>query len=154
MIPDVSDRCVSQPPGTDLARPGTRRAIALGENNPDLAALLCSLLDLQPDLQCTGLAATCAQVRDLHRAQALDGWLLDLALDDGSSLALLPALRQQQPQCVLLVVSGVTDSQLTAHALAHGADAVLAKDGNIEALLAALRRHLAQRQQPGAAAAS
>lgn len=123
-----------------------RRAIAVGENNTDLAALLVSLLDLQADLRCIGKAGTCAQVLALHRQQPVDGWLLDLALDDGSSLALLPTLRQEQPDCALLVVSGVADATLLSTALALGADAVLPKDGNVGALLTALRRQLARYQ--------
>lgn len=124
-----------------------RRSIALGENNPDLAALLASLIDLQADLRCIGQASSCSQVLALHRQQPLDGWLLDLALDDGSSLALLPTLRLERPGCVLLVVSGVVDATLAKAALAQGADAVLPKDGNLEALLTALRRQLSKHQQ-------
>lgn len=147
MTPDVSDRSVSQKPGKPAADAPVRRTIALGENNPDLAALLASLVDLQADLRCIGRASSCAQVLALHRQQPPDGWLLDLALDDGSSLALLPTLRRERPGCVLLVVSGVADATLAKAALAQGADAVLPKDGNVEALLTALRRHLARYQQ-------
>lgn len=147
MTPRVSDRSVSQTLGTPASGARPRHAIALGENNPDLAALLASLVDLQADLRCIGRASSCAQVLALHAQQPVDGWLLDLALDDGSSLALLPRLRQERPGCVLLVVSGVADATLAKSALAQGADAVLPKDGNVEALLVVLRRHLARYQQ-------
>ena len=142
----VSDRSVSQVGGAGAITPGPRHRIALGENNPDLATLLASLLDMQADLHCVGRAGSCAAVLALHRTQPVDAWLLDLALDDGSSLGLLPTLRRERPDCALLVVSGVIDASLTHHALQHGADAVLAKDGNLDALLAALRQQLTRHQ--------
>lgn len=126
----------------------TRWQIGLGENNTDLANTLALLLDMQPDMRCAGTAARCSAVLQLAHQLTVDAWLLDLALDDGSSLPLIPALRDIHPSAVILVVTGLQSAQLTQQCLSAGADAVLNKDGQIQTLLAALRDQLTQRQHP------
>ena len=121
--------------------------IGLGENNTDLATTLAQLLDMQPDMRCAGTAPSCSAVLQLAQQLTVDAWLLDLALDDGSSLPLIPVLRGIHPPAVIVVVTGLQSAQLTQQCLSAGADAVLTKDGQIQTLFAALRDQLAQRHR-------
>ncbi len=137
------------------AMKGNTRAlwqIGLGENNTDLATTLAQLLDMQPDMRCAGTAASCSAVLQVAQQLTIDAWLLDLALDDGSSLALIPEPRGIHPPAVIVVVTGLKSAQLTQQCLSAGADAVLAKDGQIQTLLTVLRDQLTQRHHPITAA--
>jgi two-component system response regulator DesR len=127
------------------ASPDSRLRIVLGENHADLATMLALLLDLQPDMCCAGHAASCSGVLELADAHAVGAYVLDLALDDGSSIALVKTLRARYPDCVILVYSGRCDAQMTAQCLQAGADATLLKDGDVQALLAQLRALALQR---------
>lgn len=119
--------------------------IGLGENQPDLAQLLSVLVGMQPDMHCAGTAPTCSAVLQLARRAAIDGWLLDLALDDGSSLPAIATLRAANPQAAIVVMTGLSSTAIDEHCRAAGADAVLTKDGQVLLLLDALRHCLAQR---------
>ena len=119
-----------------------RRNIGLGENQADLAQVLSLLLDMQPDLRCSGTAATCAGVLQLAQAVAMDGWLLDLTLDDGSSLPIITALRAANSRAAIVVMTGLGSAAIDAGCLSAGADAVIPKDGQVLRLLVALRQHL------------
>ena len=116
--------------------------IGVGENQVDLAQVLALLLDMQADMRCSGSAATCAGVLQLAQAAAIDGWLLDLTLDDGSSLPLIAALRAAHPRAAIVVMTGLCSAAIDTSCLSAGADAVVPKDGQVLRLLAALRQHL------------
>jgi len=129
-----------------------RWRIGLGENQQDLAQVLTLLLDMQPDMRCVGTAATCTAVLQLAQATAPDGWLLDLALDDGSSLPVIKALRAGHPRSAIIVMTGLGAAAVEEKCRAAGADAVLTIDGDVLQLQTALRQHLRARAAPPTAA--
>ena len=122
--------------------------VVIGEDQTDLALGLSLLIDQQPDFRCVGHAASGAELLALFARHHIDACLLDLRLADGSSLPLIPLLRQQQPQCVILVTSGLVDAALQRECLVAGAHATWPKDGRVDLLLQQLRLCLAQ--LPGA----
>ena len=114
--------------------------VVIGENNADLATTLMLLLDAEPDIRCVATAASGAAVLVALESYAPNAYVLDLSLDDGSSLPLIATLRARQPQAVIIVHTGHRSELLVQQCVSTGADAVVLKTGDIDALTAALRQ--------------
>jgi len=119
--------------------------LVIGENNTDLAMTLGMLLDAEPDIRCVATAPSGQAVLDALEVHAPNGFVLDLSLDDGSSLPLISTLRARLPRAAIVVHTGYKSDELDQRCLNSGADAVVLKTGDIEALTAALRQAAAQR---------
>ncbi|MGH8232215.1 MAG: response regulator [Steroidobacteraceae bacterium] len=126
---------------------GESLRIVVGENNPDLAGTLRLLLDAEPDMQCVAIAACSRDILAAIAEHSPNAFIIDLSLDDGSSLPLIPKLRQQRPAAAIVVFTGHKNEVLSEHCLQAGADAVVVKSGAFEELAAALRT--AARGRPG-----
>lgn len=122
----------------ELDSPAMR--VVIGENNADLAMTLGMLLDAEPDIRCVATAASGQAVLDALEAHVPNGFVLDLSLDDGSSLPLISTLRARLPQAAIVVHTGYRSDELDARCLSSGADAVILKTGDIESLTEALRQ--------------
>lgn len=130
-----------------------RLRIAIGENHADLAESLCLLIDLQDDMHCVGHAASGRDLLTLAARESPDLYILDLSLDDGSSIPLMKTLRTLQPHCAIVIFTGYLNPVLAEQCLLAGCDRVLTKTGQIESLLAALRDVVGQRTANGQLAA-
>lgn len=116
-----------------------RLKILIGENHQDLAMTMRLLIDAEPDMECIAAAPTCEEVMQLAEAHHPDGFVLDLSLDDGSSIPLIRKLRDQLPDSVIVVFTG-HDSAAISHACkSAGATAVFTKGERIDALVETLR---------------
>jgi DNA-binding NarL/FixJ family response regulator len=122
--------------------------LVLGENNQDLAMTLSLLLDAEPDMHCVATVSSTRAVLASLDAHAPNAFVLDLSLDDGSSLPLIATLRSRLPQGVIIVHTGYQNDSLDGQCLRAGADAVVVKTGDIEALTGALRQAARQRNIP------
>jgi DNA-binding NarL/FixJ family response regulator len=131
--------------GGDPAAQPTSLRLVIGENNTDLAMTLSLLLDAEPDIQCVATAASGAAVLGALEKYAPTGFVLDLSLDDGSSLPLIATLRARAPRAVIVVHTGYKSEELDGRCLRSGADEVVLKTGDIEALTVALRRAASKR---------
>ncbi len=96
-------------------------SIVVGENNPDLEAA---------------------------ERHAPNAFVLDLSLDDGSSLPLISRLRERLPHAGIVVFTGYKSPALNEQCVRAGANAVVVKTGEIDELTEALRR--AVRESRGA----
>jgi DNA-binding NarL/FixJ family response regulator len=114
--------------------------VVIGENNTDLAMTLTLLLDAEPDIECVATASSNSAVLGAVETHAPNGFVLDLSLDDGSSLPLIATLRERLPRSVIVVHTGHKNELLEQQCARSGADAVVLKTGDIDALTAALRR--------------
>lgn len=85
-------------------------------------------------------AATASEARRLAAEHAPDVVLLDLRLPDASGLQLLDALRADEPDLGVIVLSGFADVRSTVEAMQRGAVDVLEKPVDLEALAAAVER--------------
>ena len=103
------------------------------------ATTLSMLLDTEPDMRCVATAASGSALLESVQAHAPNGFVLDLSLDDGSSLPLIAQLRERVPDGVIIVHTGYQNDSLEGECLRSGADAVVLKTGDIDALTAALR---------------
>jgi DNA-binding NarL/FixJ family response regulator len=119
-----------------LSAPAT---IAIGENHPDLALTLALLIDLQDDLRCIGHSPTSSGLLTLAEREPADAYLVDLALDDGSSIPMIQSLRSRQPDCVIIAFTGLGNPTLAEQCERAGCNATLEKNGSVTQLLETLR---------------
>lgn len=115
-------------------------SIVVGENNPDLATTLCLLLETEPDMRCVATAASKRAVLEAVEQHAPNAFVLDLSLDDGSSLPLISTLRARLPHAGIVVFTGYKNTALNEQCVRAGANAVVVKTGEIDELTGALRR--------------
>lgn len=113
--------------------------IVIGENNSDLAVTLGLLLDAEPDMRCVATAASASAVLSTLERHSPNAFILDLSLDDGSSLPLIGKLRSRLPNAVIVMFTGHRNELLKEHCLRAGADALVVKTGDFEELTSTLR---------------
>jgi DNA-binding NtrC family response regulator len=85
-------------------------------------------------------AGTASEARAMAAEHAPDVVLLDLRLPDASGLLLLDALRADDPDVGVIVLSGFADVRTTVGAMQRGAVDVLEKPVDLDALAAAVTR--------------
>ncbi|MGH8143541.1 MAG: response regulator [Steroidobacteraceae bacterium] len=124
----------------DRARGDGALHIVIGENNADLATTLRLLLESEPDMRCIATAASASAVLRSVEEHAPNAFILDLSLDDGSSLPLISTLRERLPRAAIIVYTGHRNAMLNEQCVRAGANAVVVKTGEIEELTGALRR--------------
>jgi two-component system, NarL family, response regulator DesR len=129
--------------------PGKPMRLVIGENNLDLAMTLSLLLDAEADMRCVATAASSSAVLATLDSHAPNAFVIDLSLDDGSSLPLIATLRARLPRAAIIVHTGYQNESLQEQCRRSGADAVVIKTGDIDALTSALRQ--AARRQFAAA---
>ena len=120
-------------------REGPTLRILIGENNSDLAMTLNLLLDAEPDMHCVFTASSGSAVLAAVEQYAPNAFILDLSLDDGSSLPLIGKLRQRLPRAAIVVFTGHRNELLNEQCVRAGANSVVVKTGEFEELTAALR---------------
>jgi len=114
--------------------------VLLAEDNDDLREVLPPLLDDTPDLRCVGATPALGELPGLIRLRAAQVVVLDIELRDGSALKQLPALSRDFPATKFVIHSGHWNPDLIRSATAAGASAFVRKSGDIEELLASIRR--------------
>lgn len=114
--------------------------IVVGENNEDLATTLCLLLETEPDMRCVANVSSNSGVLRALEEHSPNAFVLDLSLDDGSSLPLISTLRERLPHAAIVVFTGHKNEMLNEQCMRAGANAVVVKTGEIEELTGALRR--------------
>jgi len=114
--------------------------LVIGENNADLALTLTLLLNAEPDIRCLATAGSTSAVLGALEAHSPNAFVLDLSLDDGSSLPLIATLRARAPRAVIVVYTGHKNPMLDEQCMRSGADAVVLKTGDIDELMAVLRQ--------------
>jgi DNA-binding NarL/FixJ family response regulator len=113
--------------------------ILIGENNADLATTLNLLLDSEPDMHCVDTANSSEAVLRGVDEHAPNAFILDLSLDDGSSLPLIRVLRERLPRAAIVVFTGHKNEMLNEQCVLAGANSVVVKTSDFEKLTAALR---------------
>jgi DNA-binding response OmpR family regulator len=94
------------------------------------------------------VAATVAQSIDLIKAQEFDLLLCDLNIEgERDGYTVIKAMRQANPNCINIVLTGYPDEQSAAVGLELGIDDYIAKPANADALVAILAEKLAKRNK-------
>jgi DNA-binding NarL/FixJ family response regulator len=97
------------------------------------------LLDEESDMRCVATASSAAAVLRALDEHAPNAFILDLSLDDGSSLPLIGTLRRRLPSAAIVVFTGHRNELLNAQCVRAGANSVVVKTGTFEELTTALR---------------
>jgi DNA-binding NarL/FixJ family response regulator len=118
--------------------------IVIGENNTDLATTVSLLLESEPDMSCCAAVSSASAVLGTLEEHSPNAFILDLSLDDGPSLPLISTLRARLPQAAIVVFTGYRNPMLNQQCLQAGANEVVVKTGDIDALIEALRRAASQ----------
>jgi two-component system response regulator DesR len=121
------------------AATATATRIVIAEDNDDLRAVMPPLLDEYPGMQCVASTAFLDEVPSLIAQHDAEVAVLDLELRDGSTLKLLPELRNRFPATLFIIHSGHSNPELMRKARSTGADAYVVKSGDFDELVAAIR---------------
>lgn len=97
-------------------------------------------IDAEPDLRCIGATDRASGAVELARERQPDVVVMDLLLDEGPSLPTARVLRDCVPGTSILVYSGHANPALAEEAQRWGVREYVTKGGDVEDLLAAIRR--------------
>ncbi|MEV0133062.1 response regulator [Dactylosporangium sp. NPDC050688] len=100
---------------------------------------LAFALDAQPDLRCVAVANSARDGLAKAAVYDFDVAIVDLYLPNAGGLAVVDELRAMRPAALLVVLTGHPRADLAAAAHRAGADAFLAKDDTLNAVLGVLR---------------
>ncbi|MGE0313403.1 MAG: response regulator [Lautropia sp.] len=104
--------------------------IVLVEDQHELLARLCSVLDATDDLQVIGTADTLAAGLALLERSPPDMLLTDIGLPDGSGLELIRTCHRRWPSIDIMVITMFGDETTVIDAIRSGATGYLLKDGS------------------------
>jgi DNA-binding NarL/FixJ family response regulator len=123
-----------------MSEPQTsRRRVLVVDDNPDVVRILGEFIRLDPELEFIGSVGTGSEALDQARLGAADVFILDLSLRDSRGFGVLERLHAQAPGLKLIVHTAHSSDEHAAHAKRMGAAAFVVKDGNVHALLNAVR---------------
>ena len=94
----------------------------------------------EPDVECVASTGVLAEIAPLAEQFDVHVVVLDLQLEGGSALPHLPELRAARPQTAFLIHSGHSNPVIMESARKAGAAGYVLKTGDIDELLAAIRR--------------
>ncbi|MEU7751090.1 response regulator transcription factor [Micromonospora sp. NPDC049101] len=117
--------------------------LLLAEDQGMMRGALALLLNLEPDIEVVAQARTTAEALEAARSSRPDVALLDIEMPDGSGLDTAATLREQLPDCRVLILTTFGRPGYLRRAMEAGAAGFLVKDGPVEELAVAVRRVLA-----------
>jgi DNA-binding NarL/FixJ family response regulator len=124
--------------------------VLVAEDNPGLAAAICALIAAEPDMQVNASLDRACQLVDAAAIDDANVLVLDLNLHGESSMPALMQLLRTRPRLAVVVYSGHDPRDLgTAFARIEHCEYV-AKTGDPDELIAAIRR--AANKETGAGA--
>jgi two-component system, NarL family, response regulator DesR len=136
---------VPAPPAPQHARRGRSTGqcpvirVLLAEDATVMRDTLAGLLGLEPDIEVTAALASGDHIVPAALACRPDVALLDIGLPGTSGLTAAARLREQCPECRVLILTGLEAPGNLDAALRAGVRGFLLKDGPSEDLIAAVR---------------
>jgi two-component system, NarL family, response regulator len=104
---------------------------------------LVAILDRQDDMSVVAQAATGSEAVELYGRHRPDVILMDLRMPGGSGVEAITAIRTQDPQARIIVITVNTGDEEVLRALRAGALGYLLKDAPGSEIVAAIRRVMA-----------
>ncbi|MEU6216340.1 response regulator transcription factor [Streptomyces sp. NPDC047022] len=124
-------------------RPARCVRVLLAEDQGMMRGALALLLGLEEDIEVVAQVARGDAIVDAALAHRPDVALLDIELPGISGLDAAARLREQAPECRVLILTTFGRPGYLRRAMEAGAAGFLVKDGPVEELAAAIRRVLA-----------
>jgi DNA-binding NarL/FixJ family response regulator len=114
--------------------------VLLVDDHATVRESLAWLLGRHEDIAVVCQAESVDEARGLiENGIEVDVAIVDLMLEDGDGVALLPRLRQRNPEAKVVILTGVSDRREHGRALLQGASAIMSKVGSADALVACVR---------------
>jgi DNA-binding response OmpR family regulator len=126
----------------------THKRILFVDDEPAIRATLALILRRYGFM--VTVAATVAQAIEQTKSQEFDLLLCDLNIEgERDGYTVIRAMRQANPNCINIVLTGYPDEQSAAEGLELGIDDYIAKPANADTLVAMLAEKLAKRNKAG-----
>lgn len=119
--------------------------ILIVDDHPLVREGLIGLISTQPDFEVCGEANGIAEAQELVEAMLPDVVIIDLTLKDGNGIELIKALKEQNGDIKMLVISMHDESLFAERALRAGAVGYVSKREAIRTVVQAVRTVLAGR---------
>ena len=116
-----------------------RIRVVLADDHAILRDSLRAFFDLQPDIEVVGEATSGLDAVQETMRLIPDLLLLDLAMPDLDGLEVARRLKQQLPQCKVVILSQYSDPENVLASLRSGADGYVLKKAGGNELLRAIR---------------
>jgi two-component system response regulator DesR len=116
-----------------------QRGVLLIDDHRVFTDVLAFALDAQPDLRCVAVAHSVREGLAKAGVYDFDVAIVDLNLPGGGGIAVLSELRGLRPHALLIVLTAHPRADLAAAAFRAGAQAFLAKDDALHAVLDVIR---------------
>ncbi|MFK4865036.1 response regulator [Streptomyces sp. CSMPJR101] len=123
-------------------RPGKHIRVLLAEDQGMMRGALALLLGMEPDIEVVAQVAAGDAIVDAAQTHRPDVALLDIELPGRSGLDAAAELREQVPDCRVLILTTFARPGYLRRAMEAGAAGFLVKDGPVEELAVAVRRVL------------
>ncbi|MFI8294912.1 response regulator [Streptomyces nigra] len=123
-------------------RPGKHIRVLLAEDQGMMRGALALLLGMEPDIEVVAQVAAGDAIVDAAQTHRPDVALLDIELPGQSGLDAAAELREQVPDCRVLILTTFARPGYLRRAMEAGAAGFLVKDGPVEELAVAVRRVL------------
>ncbi|MER5433351.1 response regulator transcription factor [Streptomyces sp. NPDC002588] len=124
-------------------RPARSIRVLLAEDQGMMRGALALLLGMEPDIEVVAQVGTGDTIVDAALLHRPDVALLDIELPGMSGLEAAALLREEAPDCRVLILTTFGRPGYLRRAMEAGATGFLVKDGPVEELAAAVRRVLA-----------
>lgn len=117
----------------------TKQTVLIVDDHTVLAELLSSALQLQTDFESVGHAQTIAEGIAAVDSLRPDIVIMDVQLGDGDGIAATAELTARHQDLVVIVLTAHVGQHLVERAAAANASALVLKDGDLDAIVNALR---------------
>jgi two-component system response regulator EvgA len=111
----------------------------VADNNADLAQVIGEFIRMDESLEFVGYVLTGAAAVKRVELESVDILVLDLGLEDCHGFEVLDRLRTAAVKTKVIVHTGHASPELADHAKRRGAAAYVIKDGDVDALLTAIK---------------
>jgi len=113
--------------------------VLIVEDQQIVAELLTAALTVADDVTIVGTAGTVAEAISLARAEHPDVVLMDYRLPDGNGVSAAEAIRAEEPETKVVIITAYADDAMILRAIEAGCSGFVSKSQNVNMLVAVLR---------------
>lgn len=114
--------------------------VLIADDHPVVRRGIREALSEAADIHVGGEAGTAQEVRACVQAERWDVIVLDISLQGGNGIDLIPEIRRERPESRVLILTVYSEKQYAIRAIRAGAAGFLTKEAVPERLIDAIRR--------------